>query len=536
MKTSIVFFALFALPVFMFAQTEIPQPVKGATTTNFVNKSRGLVQVLDSSYYYEWSAGNWNTISKKCIHSRHWGTLGLPNEWYLYNYNSGTDTWTPSYYEHYTYLSDSAEMVDEQLIKPYNGNTLSWETDSLIFYDYTGYTSTMFGVMQEKIIMMNYNTTTYNFTGGIRYDVFLKNDTLYDYYEIKSYNAGTCEWENYYRAKYFYDSNNFVQRQLIQMWDDTENAYINYAQIVFAFQNGLKVQQVTQEWSGTQWVNVQKIMYTYTPANLEASIQDQEWDDPNQQWINKTLRSFTYTAGLQTEQLDQVWNTGTLVWDNTTRILKTYNTHGDMLTKKTEDWNGAIWKNTNRYTWTYNANYQMLSELYEIWDNPTSMWVGNSRHNYTYDGNDNLELHLAQLYDGGTFSWDNWGKEEYEYDIDNNNTLHTWSDWDNVSSLWVGNERYEYFYSAFDATSLTDITKPALFAYPNPSNGLITIQPENKDFETIIISDATGRIVFESPMNLIGNSVDLRTYGNGQYNITLTKSNGERISSQIVVY
>lgn len=536
MKHNLFILMLLIWPMFLFSQVEIQNLGSENATTDFVKSSRGLVQVLDSSYYYEWSAGNWSNVSKKCIHSRHWGTQGLPNEWYLYNYNSSTDTWDPTYYEHYTYLSDSAELVDEKLIKPYNGNTLTWETDSLLYYNYTGYTSTMLGVMQEKIIMMNYNTTTYNFTDGARYDVYFINDTLYDFVIVKSYNSANGEWGNFYRMNFLYDSNNFLQRQQIQTWDAANNTYENASQIILAYQNGLKMQQVIQSWTGSEWDNAQKIIYTYTPANLVASMIDQDWDDISQQWVNQTKSSYTYTAGLQTEQLDQVWNTVTLGWDNTTRIIKTYNTNGDMLLKRTEDWNSAVWKYTNRYTWLYNANFQMLSELYEVWDNPTSMWVGNTRHNYTYDGNDNLELHVAQLYNGGMFSWENWSQDEYEYDISNNNTLYTNSDWDGGSSLWVGDEQYEYFYSAFDATSLTDITKPTPFAYPNPTNGLITIQPENKDFETIIISDATGRIVFESPMNLVGNSIDLRTYGYGQYLITLMKSSGESISSQIVVH
>ena len=92
------------------------------------------------------------------------------------------------------------------------------------------------------------------------------------------------------------------------------------------------------------------------------------------------------------------------------------------------------------------------------------------------------------------------------------------------------------FYSAFDATSLSELNHSETLMYPNPTNGTIYLNAESGAFETIIISDITGRIVFESQLNLMENSVNLANYGKGLYNITLVKQDGERLSSQVAVF
>jgi|GEM_PF-2270008 len=536
MKATILFVVHFALPFLMLAQFEIPQPEKGFMKTHFVNKSKGLVQVLDSSYMYQYNAGVWEKDQKKCIHSRHWGTLGLPNEWYHYDYNSATDSWDLAYYEHYTYLSDTAEIVDEKLIKPYNRNTLSWENDSQSYYNYKGYYSSQLADLLEQQITMNYNQASCNYVSGMRYDISFKNDTLYDIALVKGYDNVTGSWFNYYQMKFTYDANNFMQRQQIMLWSSTDNVYQNYYQGLYSYQNGLLMQQVTQIFTGSDFENSQKFMYTYNSERLKTGEYDQQWDDINNEWVNNSQTLYAYTGGYLTEQTGQSWNTVTDSWDNITRYIMTYNTNGDMLTKRTENWDGSSWKYTSRETWTYNAQYQITSDLIEDWDIPTTSWQGNNKTTYTYDGNNNLTLRLTQAYDGGTFSWVNWAKTEYEYDANNNNTLVTDYEWDDVSTTWLGTVRTENFYSAFDATSLSELSNSEMLIYPNPTNGTIYFNVDFATFETISFSDVTGRVVFESQLNLMENSVNLANYGKGLYNITLVKQDGERVSSQVAVY
>lgn len=535
MRTLAYLIAIHLFSIAGFSQVMNIEPNHYQTRTDFVRNTNEVIQVLDSTYYSTFYGGAWHYSEKKCIHSRHAGTQGLPNEWYNYTYNSSTDLWDPTYYEHYTYLSDTAEIVNEQLVKPYNMNTLSWESDSMLYYNYTGYTSSQFGVMLDNYIVMNYFFSTYNFIQGTRCNIFFENDTLYDYHEIKEYNGSTCTWDNSQLIRFFYDANNFVLKQLLQTWNASESIYKNTKQYLYSFQNGLKIQEVEQTWDDDFWENAKKTTYTYTAQNLVSGICMMEWDTLMYQWANKEQQLFSYTAGLPTEEIRQFWDTGTNAWVNFSRQIKTYNTNGDMLSHRTDIWNGSSWDYSSKYTWTYNTNNQMTSELYELYSVLDVLWIYDTKHTYTYDGNDCLELHLAQSNDGSN-NLINWQKDEYDYDVSNNNTLQTRYSWDNNDSVWNVNFMYEYYYSAFDATSLTDFARPAINMFPNPTTGFITINPEDKEYETITITDASGKVMFNSLMRLVGNSINLAEYGKGLYNIILEKPDGEKTSSKIVVY
>jgi len=523
------------LPVSLLAQFEINTNGIDNSRTDFVKNTLGFVQVLDSSIAYSYNGIDWDSLSKRCIHSRHWGTQGLPNEWYSYRYNLLTSVWDPYIYEHFTYFSDTAEVVDESLLKVYNPNILTWDPDSMQYYNYTGYVSKQFGNMLESIIIMNYDFNTYNYTGGMRYDITLKSDTLYDSYLYRQYNPLTGLWNNYVLISLDYDAANYMQKQLIQVWSEPDEAFINFAQNLYSFQNGNEMQRVEQTCSGGAWTNVSKFISEYTSGNKLSKKVELEWDNMNDVWLNKKQEIHTYTAGNETEFLQQVWNSGTTSWDNTDRNTYTYDANSNMLTNKYETWTGSAWQNVSRYTWTYNSNNQVTMELGEVWDFGSSSWGSNTKHTYVYDGNFNLTSHVYQVYDGGSFSWLNYDKYEYSYDSNSNKTLEISSFWNTVNDVWDFVDKTEFYYSAFDATSLSEATNGIIRAFPNPTNGSITIDQRNKDYERIFITDANGRVVLDKPMFETGNCINLKQYGSGLYNISLISHSGKMETTSVVV-
>lgn len=535
MKSKLCIFSLLLLPFAVSAQniSAITAPGIENTTTHFVKNTTGLVQVLDSVIYFDYNGADWDSTDKQCIVSRHWGTQGLPNEWAIYSYNETENRWDYKYYEHYTYHSDTAEIIHEWLIKPYNAYTMSLESDSLQYYEYMNYVSSQFGQLLKKVIYMYYDYNTCNFTSGLRYDIDIIHDTLYSCYHMKMFDAATGIWSNYARMLFSYDANNYLQNQMIQVWSPSDNAFINSTQSYYSYQNGLEIQYVNQNWNGTIWVNQNKNNFTYTPSGLLSTELEQQWDNGNSVWVNDKLRTYTYTGGLETEYIYQIWNTGTDSWDNTSRLVYTYDVNGNRLTQKSYSWDGAAWENSSRYTWTYNSNNQVTLELYEVWNSGLTTWVNSTKDMYTYDGNFNLTQEVFQNWSGS--SWVNYDKEDYTYDANDNKILFVYSTWNSGLSSWDLIDKTQYFYSEFNATSISDLTNNAVVAFPNPTNGYITINPKDKSYTDIIISDAAGRIVLEKPMNETGSCINLKQYGSGLYNITLRDYSGNLNSTQVIV-
>lgn len=535
MRTILFIFGIVLLPLVVASQSinKIDAPGIENTTTDFVKSTTGLVQVLDSMIYFEYNGADWDSTGKQCIVSRHWGTQGLPNEWAIYYYNETESRWDYRLYEHYTYYSDTAEIVHEWLVKPYNAYTMSLENDSLQYFDYLNYTSSQFGPMFRKLVYMNYDFSTCNFTDGFRYDIEMLNDTLYSAYLMKAYNAATGEWNDYARLRFSYDANNYIQNQLIQIWSAADDAYVNSTQQFYTYQDGHGILTVNQNWNGSSWVNENKNIYTYTPAGLISTHCEQQWDNVNSAWVNKNLRTYTFSGGLETEYIYQLWNTVTDSWDNTSRRVYTYDVNGNKLTQKSYNWDGAAWENVERYTWTYNANNQVTLELYEVWNSGLTTWVNNTKDMYTYDGNYNLTQELFQNWNGS--SWVNYDKDDYTYDANDNKVLYIYSIWNVGLASWDQTDKTQYFYSEFDATSISDLTNKTFVAFPNPTTGYITINPKDKSYTDIIITDAAGRIILEKPMNETGSCINLKQYGSGLYNITLHDYSGNLNSTQVIV-
>jgi len=534
MNTKSLLFALLLFPLFLAAQinTEMPD-VDKHIRTDYVKSTMGIVQVLDSTIEYTFDGTEWDSIEKKCIVSRHWGTQGLPNEWSIFTYNTVENRWDYKFYLHYTYFSDTAEVVKEHLEKPFNSNTLSLEQDSFRYYKYIDYNSQQFGQMLSNLIYMDYDFNTCNYTGGMKYCFSMYNDTLYDEYVYKMLNPSTGIWENYASISFSYDQNNYLQKQLIRIWSSSENAYVNFEQNYFAFQNGRMIQKVYQAWNGSSWVNIDKYINTYSASGLISTEIRQEWDLIAMDWINATLRTHTYSAGLETENLYQTWDDMLQSWQNMNRNTFTYDVNSNMLTKNYETYDGVQWNNVDRYIWTYNGNNQVTLEKYDLWDVSLSVWNDGSKDIFTYDGNFNLTQELVQIWDGA--AWNNVEKYEYTFDVNNNKTQYLFSAWNDVSLSWDWINKTEYYYSEFDATTINDIMNRSISVFPNPTNGYISIRPSDKVFKWIQITDAAGRVVIDKHMSETTSIIDLKQYGSGLYNICLFDDGGNAVSSKVIV-
>ncbi len=538
MNTRIFILAILLIPVFAIGQgLNINSSGTIKTQTDFVNNSKGLVQVLDSTYYYEYNGGMWKNTGKRCIQSRHWGTSGLPNEWYSYSYNQATSEWNIYTYEQYTYLSDTAENINTYTVKPYNSFTLSWDSDTATYFDFTGYNSKQFheNIYENTLIARGYDFTTNNFTYGSRYQFNLVNDTLYDVVELDEFNTATNNWDNYSKDFYFYDLNGYCQKKLAQIWNSSLNSYINSEQMFTSWVNGDLVQRVTQNWSGSVWSNDQKQYYEFDANHNMTLYEVAGWDGVNNEWLNDFKYTYVYSGSLLSERIFLDWNTISEVFENNSRYTHTYDSHGNNLITIRQTWSGTAWVNASRTTYTYNSADLRTLILQEWWDNGTTTWKNDQREVFTYDASNNNTQYLLQFWDNGTLSWTNNSKDDYVYDSNNNKLQYIYSTWNTVSSVWDYISRTDYYYSAFDATNLTELFSNKLSVFPNPTNGEITIDSRELNANHIVIYDMNGSVVYDESNPVSGRTINLRSYGTGLYNISVTDETGEIRTSKVVV-
>jgi hypothetical protein len=153
---------------------------------------------------------------------------------------------------------------------------------------------------------------------------------------------------NEYKNTYIYDINNYVIEELFQNWDGSD--WLNQNKFTYTYDgNNNNVELLNQYWDGSNWVNSQKVTYTYLNNNLIEYL-DQEWDGFN--WVNFLKNTYTYDV-------------------NNNLILRLMQT-----------WDGSDWVNQFKYTFTYDGNNNRIEQLREEWDG--SNWVNLSKYTYTY--------------------------------------------------------------------------------------------------------------------------------------------------------
>lgn len=99
----------------------------------------------------------------------------------------------------------------------------------------------------------------------------------------------------------------------------------------------------------------------------------------------------------------------------------------------------------------------------------------------------------------------------------------------------TGNAYFEK--SLVYVSSINDITeKDAFKVFPNPANDYVSIEVlEGDDWDQFIITDISGKIVYESEILVVGNtSMPTSNFTNGLYFVTLKSSGKQQVQKLII--
>lgn len=536
MKTNLLFFLLI-FPFFVFAQSGMDINFdKLIKKSDFLKNTNAIVQTLDTTINSDYVSGVWVYDWKKTINGRHWN--GLPYEWKAYSFNTGTDMWNINSVERITYNSNSEQDIDKYLIKPYNSFINDWDPDTAVFYNYTGYVSHQIQqpIMEGIYMQKSYNSVTNSYTSGIKYVITNLYDTLYDYFLGYTFDPSSNAWKIDLKNVFTYDQNHYLQCQKSLDWNSTDQEFVNNRQTWYVFNNGNATQLISQGWTGTVWLNDDKDEYSFDSNGNRTSSRDYNWNNGTNSWDMNTQTLYTFVNNLLVESVSQTWNSGTSTWDNTYRTVNSYDVNGNQITQRQDSWVSGAWQYSSRNSYTYDSGNHVTLNLYELWDNIGSAWRNNNKYTYTYNLAGLETNYLAQVWNSVTLVWVNQNQYTTNYDVNNNKIYYAFSNWDEVGGTWIFSWKYDYYWSTFDANSVSDMENEVVSVFPNPNDGLVEVDSKNLKCEMLRITDANGRVISEiNTTDASRHVVNLRQYGSGLYYFQFIEHNGESNTKKVVV-
>jgi hypothetical protein len=239
-------------------------------------------------------------------------------------------------------------------------------------------------------------------------------------------------WLNMAYTQFFYNSNGQLTNDLNHGWED--NTWIINTRTTYTYENNLQAVMITENWENDTWVPYMKSQWTYNENGRVTSILDQ--NSVNNEWVNSSQTTYTYSGNNCTELLMQDWVNET--WETTHRTTyeydgegnnivsisetfimgisiksKTINTfeNGLKVTELNQSLEGTEWVDVSKSTYTYNESRQQTQFVSEQWTGAEWMYTINGL--YTYDGNGNNTEILTQIWQND--AWVNFMKVTINY-------------------------------------------------------------------------------------------------------------------------
>ena len=259
----------------------------------------------------------------------------------IYEYNATTMAWVNGTYEIQTF--DAANNILSTVEQVWDSATAAWVNDYQNVYTYTG-NKVQTAVYQSwdagSSAWLNNNKDLYTYDGA--------GNMLTDVYF--TWNSTTSAWVNNYQETYTYNSSNKETSVISQSWDTTALTWNNESKQVYTYDgtNTYLVAQVSQGWNSgaSTWDNIDQYLYTYDGSNNLITQTYQEWTGAA--WVNYSLYTYSnFIGGMAQTQVDQTWNSTTLVFDNETKYTNTYNSDNQLIDQVSQTWNiGGFWQST----------------------------------------------------------------------------------------------------------------------------------------------------------------------------------------------
>ncbi|MFN0031220.1 MAG: T9SS type A sorting domain-containing protein [Flavobacteriales bacterium] len=337
-------------------------------------------------------------------------------------------------------------------------------------------------------------------------------------------------WINYYKTTrvFVFDEDETCYTSEVHnwYWNTTNNIWVETARSYNTYNVQWQLTGRSGEYFDTdldQWINQYIETYTYNGDGTQNTMLIQEYVED--QWVNLNQYTNTYSAGLLTNTLFELWDGVNTQWTNAQRMTYTYD-GDDLLTNLfTETWNSDVMEWQNQYDQNYvNTDGMLASSILQAWQVGTEVWVNNNRHSYSYNIDNAVSYYLIESWAGTTSTWINQGNYTYTYNTDGQLSESVFQYFQPLDMVWVNSTQVIYTdYCINTSVEDTDAMHEVLL-YPNPGNTLM-VKGNNGStpYTHASIYDAFGKMVFDGGVNANGQIMisDLSLLPDGYYSVLL---------------
>ena len=192
---------------------------------------------------------------------------------------------------------------------------------------------------------------------------------------------------------------NWWEPDTIYMYDE-DNPY-PLERRVFSYDKGKCTIDLTQIWNDEQWVDDEKVTYTYDIQNNMTEILAQIWNWDSEKWENEERMIYTYDSQNNIDtSVYQFWIFGQ--WDNIWKEINAYDAQNNIIEIIAQEWE-TQWVNSEKCSNSYNTFNNLEESLYEYWED--GEWNEFWKETYSYNELNNITELLYEILEND--QWEN---------------------------------------------------------------------------------------------------------------------------------
>jgi len=237
-----------------------------------------------------------------------------------------------------------------------------------------------------------------------------------------------------------------ITEELCERWSN--NNWVNDNKMNYSYDSKWNlIESQTFDWD-TTWINIGKYIYTYSQQNrLDESIYSY-WDKPNNIWKLSYKKNYSYnTDGILIEEILKDWDSNNSTWDNNTKYSYLIGTNETIKEKIEYHWTGTEtngwWKPWYKDMLSYINN--LISENLILFARDDTTWENNQKETYSYNQKKQI---LELLIEQWSTQWNPGLKYTYLYDSLNNTIEKVREDWYIIGNYWVNVLKYIDYYDS----------------------------------------------------------------------------------------
>lgn len=255
-------------------------------------------------------------------------------------------------------------------------------------------------------------------------------------------------WHDQDSLQNLYDPVSFLLNQENNfIYDFFNNTWLNNNRFLNSYTNGLLSEKVLQLWNGSLWVNDEKKSFTYNSINLCTQEIHYDWNATD--WLNTFRYDYSYNNEFLKDTITSYqWSILNNNWFPLNKTIYTYDNNDNLTETLILIWDGSNWINSQKSNQFFNSSNQYISGISYVWNNITNQWVNGAKDTVIYTS-PNTSLSIYYTWFPANNTWKYNTKKINVYDV---NTMlleqFIYQVWNDQLSTWINQNKVQYGYDA----------------------------------------------------------------------------------------